>query len=248
VNRSQAKRILLAYRPGTADADDPEVRQALALARQDAELRTWLHDLAPVHEAIKERLQALPVPPTLRDEILARTRIVRPTPWWRQPGWIAAAAGVVLLLGLARVQFAPKPDDTFPVFRSRMVSAVLRQYSMDIVTNDLVAIRRFHSQRGAPSDYRLSPGLARLPLFGAGVLPWQEGVTSMICLNTPDEGVLFLFVLPQDEFAQPPPAVPQVLKVSKLMTASWSASGNCYLLAGSGGETSFRSDAGLSNR
>ncbi len=38
MNRDEAKTILLRYRPGTADADDPEIATALALARQDPEL------------------------------------------------------------------------------------------------------------------------------------------------------------------------------------------------------------------
>ena len=33
MNRDEAKTILLLYRPGTADADDPEFAAALALAK-----------------------------------------------------------------------------------------------------------------------------------------------------------------------------------------------------------------------
>ena len=35
MNRDEAKTILLLYRPGTADAGDPEISAALALAKQD---------------------------------------------------------------------------------------------------------------------------------------------------------------------------------------------------------------------
>ena len=38
MNRDEAKNILLLYRPGTADAEDPQIAEALALAEQT---RSW---------------------------------------------------------------------------------------------------------------------------------------------------------------------------------------------------------------
>ena len=43
MNRDEAKIILLLYRPGTADAGDPEVAEALTLAKNDPELTAPAH-------------------------------------------------------------------------------------------------------------------------------------------------------------------------------------------------------------
>ena len=42
MDKETAKRILLGYRPGTADASEPEILEALRLADSDPELNEWL--------------------------------------------------------------------------------------------------------------------------------------------------------------------------------------------------------------
>jgi hypothetical protein len=116
-----------------------------------------------------------------------------------------------------------------------MVRSVLRQYSMDLVTNDMTAIRQFLTGHQAPADYVLPPGLTSLPASGAGVLSWQGQRVAMVCLDSPDQGTLFLFVVDQSAVRPPPPRNPEYLQVSKLMTASWTRDGKTYVLAGSGG-------------
>ena len=44
MDKERAKFMLSAYRPGHEDQDDPEFAEALALAREDEELRRWLED------------------------------------------------------------------------------------------------------------------------------------------------------------------------------------------------------------
>ena len=38
MNHDEARQILLLYRPGTADAEDPQIAEALALAKREPEL------------------------------------------------------------------------------------------------------------------------------------------------------------------------------------------------------------------
>ena len=66
--------------------------------------------------------------------------------------------------------------------------------AMGIVTNDMAQIRRYLATNHAPSDYVLTAGLKRLPATGAGVLTWQSQPVSMVCLDSTDQGTLFLFV------------------------------------------------------
>ena len=77
MDKINAKRVLLSFRPETSDRNDPEVAQALALAREDAELRDWLHDQRAFHELLRHELRAVAVPPDLKEKIL-RERIIVP--------------------------------------------------------------------------------------------------------------------------------------------------------------------------
>ena len=52
MNSREAKEILLLYRPRTADANDPEFSEALALAKKDPELATWFEQHCTLQTAV----------------------------------------------------------------------------------------------------------------------------------------------------------------------------------------------------
>jgi hypothetical protein len=182
----------------------------------------------------------MPVPGGLREAILQRARKVERLPvpsWWQQPMVWSAAAAVMLFLGVALFWTGDESGASVEVFRSRMVSAVLRQYTMDIVTNDMGAVRSFLTTRQAPADYVLPEKLGRLPVSGAGVLSWQDGKVSMVCLDSPQRGTLFLFIV--DAAAVTTDAFPgrSFADVNQLMTVTWTNGGRTYVLAGQGGRS-----------
>jgi hypothetical protein len=234
VNREEAKRILELYRPGTADARDPEIAAAIELTRGDAEFQRWFEQHCVLQGALRRKFRDLPVSAARKASILAQRKIVRPEAWWRSPVWLAAAAAVVLLAGLASLWLRPRPTDRFADFRARMVSTALRvgTYQMSIVTNDMVPVRQFMAARGAPADYALTRGLGALPLTGGDVLQWRGHPVSMVCFDRGDKQMLYLFVLPRTAFTDPPPSAPVLAKVNKLQTASWTEGDKAYLLAG----------------
>jgi hypothetical protein len=233
VTAREAKAILLLYRPGTADAEEPEIGAALELARRDAELARWLEQHCAFQAALRARFRELPVPERLRNARPAGRKIIRPQPWWNHPVSLAAAAAVVLFLGLAPLFFKPDRPGSFTNFQSRMIGSALREYRMDVVTNDMRQVRAFIAAHGAPADYQVAPGLGRLQLTGGGLLRWRSNPVAMVCFDRGDNQMLFLFVLNRAAVKDPPPEqTPRVAKVRQLLTASWSQGDNTYLLAG----------------
>jgi uncharacterized membrane protein YbaN (DUF454 family) len=235
VNSLEAKTILLGWRPGHGDLRDAEVASALEQAKRDPALNEWLEQHAAFQRTVARSFQQIPVPADLRARILARPRNVVAGPWWRRPGWMAAAAAVVLLLGLAAWWFQPLPENSLSVFRSRMVKTVLRQYAMEIVTNDMAQVRAHLDNHRAPSNYVLPGKLGRQPVLGAGVLSFGAEKVSMVCLESVSQGTLFLFVVNRDALQGPVPDTAEFVQVSKLMTVTWNQGGLTYVLAGSGG-------------
>jgi hypothetical protein len=148
--------------------------------------------------------------------------------------WSAAAA-VLIFLGLLMFRQQPQAEDSFATFRSRMVQSVLRQYRMDIMTNDMGHIRQFLADRQAPANYTLPAGLARLPAMGAGVLSWQDRKVSMVCLDSGEKGTLFLFVVDKESVKRPPEGRVSA-KVKEMDTIAWTEAGEAYVLVGPGGK------------
>lgn len=235
MNSLEARQILLAWRPDRGDSHDPQVAEALTLVEKVPALKQWLEGHKAYQQTLARTFHDIPVPGDLRTRILAHSKIVRPALWWQRPAWLASAAAVLLLLSLAVWWLRPVSEYSLDTFRSRMVTTVLRQYSMDIVTNDMTQVRTFLAGSKAPSDYVLPDKLSRLPVAGAGVLSWRDQRVSMICLDSPTNGTLFLFVVESASLGQPPPTQHDFQQVNKLMTVSWTEGQRTYVLAGNGG-------------
>lgn len=235
----EAKNLLLLAPFGQEDPPDPRLAEALALAERDPELGEWLKRHRALQTATRRSLRGIPVPPDLRDKILAARNPARPAIWWRHPMLWSAAAMLMVLLGAGLWLSDGADKNNLRTFRSRMVGAVLRQYTMDIATNDMSRVRAYLASRNAPADYTLPDKLGRLPVSGGGVLSWQGQKVSMVCLDSLSQGTLFLFVVNDSSLDDGPRAAREFQQVNKLGTVSWNANGKTYVLAGSGGSAAL---------
>jgi len=135
----------------------------------------------------------------------------------------------VMYLGITI--FTERRPDRFADLSVSMVQTVLREYRMDITTNNGQVVRQHLQEKGAPADFVVPSGLQKIALKGAGRLRWRGYPVSMVCFERPDKEVLYLFVLDQNAVKDPPRDNPDVRPMNKLMTASWSSGKHIYLLA-----------------
>jgi hypothetical protein len=230
MTRDEAKQILLLYR-SRRDLEDPDIKAAFEQAQRDPELQRWFDQHCAAQRRIREHFSNLPVPPELRNAILAGRKIVRPV-FWRRPAWLAAAALVAILLGIGALWVRPSAFQRFDLYRSRIVSTVWREYRMDIVTNNLPAIQAYLAQSSAPTNYVVPPKLEQLGVTGGGRLKWGNEPVSMVCFDRGDQQMLFLFVVNRDALKGEPERRPQLQKINMFQTASWSDRTHLYILAG----------------
>ena len=231
-----AKQILALYRPGTADAQEPEMMQALSAVRLDPELQAWFDEHCRVQTALRDKFREIPVPVSLKGDILAHPTKLPGISWWRDPDWLPLAACIVLFIGLCislrSVWETKHIPDHFADFQSRMVRSAVREYHMDIATNDLTQVRQLLSAHGAPADFALPKSLAKLSLTGGGVLHWRNHPVAMMCFDRGDKQMLFLFVMNRSAVKDPPGTTPALDQVSTLAALGWSEADKTYVLAG----------------
>ena len=237
MSSEQAKEILALYRPGIDDPAEPEIAEALQLTRQDPELRRWFEQHSAVYAATRQKFQEIPVPGHLLDQILRSPK--RTIEWWHSPIVWAAAAAIVILIGVAFLLHAPNTGYSFAAFRSRMVRTAMRNYDMPLMTNDLTVIRTYLATNNAHGDYVLTPALAKLPGEGCVFFPWHSSTVSLVCLDGGEGRDVFLFVINRAALTDAP-ARPQIQTVGKLPTAGWSRGDKTYLLATKGDELFLR--------
>ena len=221
------------YRPGTADAEDSEIEQAMEVARQDPDLGRWFENHCQFQQSMRAKFSQIGAPEYLKLELLATQKIVPLRAWWQKPVWLAAAAAVILLLLF--LPFHPRTivPDRFANFREMMVSKASRNYSMDWETSDPARLRQLIGSKGAPADYQVPPELEKLKLTGGAALAWRSNPVSMICFDKGNKRMLFLFVMRNPGLkGGPQNDKPELAKVSSYLTATWRNGDESYLLVG----------------
>ena len=238
----EAKEVLLLFRPGRNDEADPQVAAALAQGQNDPELRRWFDEHCAFSQALQRKFGSLPVPRTLKGDILLGKNVVRgPAHWWsRHRTALAVAAAVVFFAIAASFWWQGKPQSSFADYRVRMVGSILREYRMDLFTNDMQQVRAFLQTKGAPSDYSVPAGLERTAVTGAGILSWHGEKVSMVCFDRGNKDMVFMFVSNKKNIGGTPRA-PELQPVFDLATASWTAGDKVYLVAASGKPDQLRS-------
>ncbi len=242
MNRNDAKQCLLIYRPGTRDADDPEIAAALRLLEKDPELSRWFEEHCARQNALRQKFQQLPVPAGLKEQIISEHAAAAKAVSWRQKiVGVVAAAAVVLLLGILAFVLLPpaKPrpvPNTLANYLSQMADDALHSSSLNVMTNS-AQINSYLARNQAPADYVLPAGLRKFAIRGCAVEPWQNFRASMICFRTGislppgQQGDLWLFVIDSAD-VQGASAItgPQYAQVDGLTTATWTRNGKLYVL------------------
>ena len=125
VNHDEAKTILMLYRPGTADAEDPQIAGALALAKREPELARWLEEHSARQETLRSKFRQITVPAGLKEQIISeqaaflerharREKIVA----------VAAVAAIVVSLIVLAPFWLPRratADNTLANYENQMV-------------------------------------------------------------------------------------------------------------------------------
>ena len=241
MNRDEAKSILLLYRHGTADADAPQIAEALALAERDPELKEWLVVHCARQFVVREKFRQIAAPAGLKEQIISEQAAQEN---WNRPQKkfaLAAVAAGLLLLTFGAFWFSQRTrDDTLAIYQNQMAGVALRGYAMDVVTNDPAAIRAYLAQNHAPAEFVIPASLKQATLTGCAVQGWQGVRVSMICFRTrqaaPDVATdLWLFVVDRASVKDSSAGtVAQFSQVNRLMTATWIQGDKLYFLGTTG--------------
>lgn len=245
----EAKEILLPYRHGTSDADDPQIAEALALAKQDPVLAQWLEAHCARQFVLSEKLRRITPPEGLLQQIVSEHNAARKRSIFeRNPAATALACALVLLICLL---VAANPTDWWRHFQGsdrrlvayqkRMADIALNPYTMAVAANDSDHIRAYLKQNNAPSDFALNETLKQTPMTGCAIEDWQGAKVSMLCFHSgpsgknPGTSDLWLFVANRNSISDLPAAArPQLNHIDSLTIATWVDGDRVYMLARQG--------------
>jgi hypothetical protein len=184
----------------------------------------------------------------LKEQIISEQAAQEKIISWRPNAVLAVAAVVVALVVLAPFWFQHHGNkETFAIYRSRMAGIALRDYIMDLATNNPAQVRAYLAQNHAPADYVLPMPLEKTAVTGCAIEGWQGAKVSMICFRTGkplppgQQSDLWLFVIDRSTVKNAPPmGSRQFVQVNKLMTVTWTEGDKLYVLGTAGDEQTLR--------
>jgi hypothetical protein len=234
MNNQEAKLILQAYRPGGQDASDPLFAEALEQSRRDPELQKWFAEENALDTRLQTRLQtAIAVPRGLKSDLLALRKTVRPTPWWFQPMKLAAAAAIVLCLGLAIFFLLPQKPAPLASFQQTMAGySMQEQGHVAFESHDIAKIDQWFQGNGGQTNFDLPAMLQSGAPQGCRLVDWNSHKAMMICFMLNGKH-MDLFVMDRSSLpGLPENGAPQFAKAGSLMTVTWTKGQKVYLLTG----------------
>lgn len=233
MTRETAKFILRACRVDGQDQSDPQFAEALDMLKRDPELARWFAEEQAVDTRLARSFGSFPVPPDLKTQLLAARSVIVVPVWQRRPVWLAAAAAIVVLLGIVLLPRALRPG---PALASSQPAELLRLAEQGPHVNVMAAsfpeIQQWLRARQQPAELALSEQLKGQRYEGCRILEWQGRRVTMMCLGLEGKHV-DLFVLDAGQLpGLPADGQPQFARVGDVNTAAWTRGGQTYLLAG----------------
>jgi uncharacterized membrane protein YbaN (DUF454 family) len=232
MDEQDARLILQACRPG-ADADDPQVAEALEEVARNPKLARWFAEEQAFDRAIAAHLEAVPAPLGLKTRILANAAPPAESRQWSWAARLAAVAALLFLLAQIISLFrASAPASTvIPDYAREMVSFIRLVPPLEMESHDLDAIKRWLAKKdAAPMD--VPPQLAALKPVGCRVLSFRGQKVALICFQRSEDRLAHLFVV--DRAAMPkmkPGAKPVFVDAGGWTTASWAENDRVYMIA-----------------
>lgn len=251
MDRQHAQRVLLTYRLGENAPPGSELAEALALADGDEQLSAWLEAQLRADRVLRSSLRSVPVPPGLRDAILAGRPPIA-VRWTRRPvTWMSLAALIAVVVGISFLKNGPTtpssslagptaPSLPGAAFREQMAAFLAEgRYSLQAQSTSLRELREFIGNHGGVRDPAVPGPVAGLNSYGCQVLKWEGHTATLICFTSPRLGFVHFIVM------EAPPSQgigeqPVLAQSNGWNTAVWGRGGRTYFLCAQGSDADLR--------
>jgi len=232
VNNQEAKFILSAYRPGGEDACTTHFAAALEQVSRDPVLAAWFSNQRALDMATSDALCSIPVPDDLRTNILAGAKISRRGLWPLRPVFLAMAATLMLLAGVAGFWMHQSALDSWQkdalAFLPNLGNG---QSHFDHEAIDSRALQQWLQEQHAPAADVMPAALEALPALGCKTISSNGKPVSITCFRMPGGELVHLIVTDASGLKRPLPQQPRFVRQNEWMTASWTQNGQALMLA-----------------
>ena len=242
MNTQQAKFILQGYRPNGADAGDATFAEALEQARHDHVLSEWLAREQAFDLVISAKLGEIRPPAGLREAILAGARLTAAEnpakAWWRNPAWLAMAAGVAVLFSVSLALW-PKAAGADTALVDFVVADARHPERHGGRGEETQALKAVLDQPATRLSHGLATDVAALSASGCRTLHFNGRDLIEVCFQR--NGAWFhCYIGRRADFSSLAMAAdPAFTERSGLTSAAWADAGHLYVVVSESGRAAL---------
>jgi len=230
----RAKFLLQGGPPRAGDREDPAFVEALAEAEADPALGDWTRRQQHLTDALAGKLNEIAVPAYLKNHLLAGGFVSQRTHRFRRRSWLAAAASLAILVGLATWQWISTPvvqPIGFAALRADLCDFLAGDFQLEVQSPLLERLQEHLGAEHQFTNYAVPAALAGQRGVGCRMIDWQGRQVALICFTSNGQLVHF-FITPRSTW--PDEELPLAYtheQVEEWATAGWVDDLNVYLVA-----------------
>ena len=239
MNKHEAQLLLAVCQPEYADAEDREMATAMDIMRADPELALWFAESQALDAAIASRIASVPVPASLKADILAGARVARRKSFW-QSGWTwVAVAAAIAFMAFLYSPLSPNKHEvaTLGEYRTDVAAAFASMnangFKPTLGVKDMADVAKYVETLHAPLGNASQPGgLAAVKPLACRVIEWRGQKVSIICVGRNDLEA-HVFVVDRSVIRNNGDVdIKAIAKSSDYPVAAWEDDKHAYVMVG----------------
>ena len=227
----EAKFILEARRPDGSDDADPQMAEALAVAKNDPEMRRWLAEQEEFDMAIAGKLSGVSAPVRLRERIVVGRRVGRGRSWLSIRRALPLAAAIALLASIGAFWLRSPGGNTVVAFGVHAEKFIHGKWDhrFDLPESDLGRIGDWVAKQDGPAPVDVPSGVSGSKMYGCKLYEWNGHKATLVCFSAADGGTIHLVVTRREAISNPPGASPVHFSHGEFNMAAWSRGDRVYV-------------------
>lgn len=252
MDKQELKMRLAACRPSGHDNGDAVIREALEQLPDDPEMAVWFAKSQALDSAIARQLGGTEPPVGLRERILAGQNVGTRRQEWHRAFLVAAAvvlAGVAVFTMERQAASSSRGQGSPAVaslreYRDDVASALIEMhkhgFDLDHSDSDVVKVKAWLTEHGAPGDAALRAGLNEALSYGCKIIDWRGRKVALMCFGKNDDEV-HLFVVNREAIRDLGDLESgRIERVHGLQVIAWQDEQRAYVMVGDSEKTELK--------
>ena len=173
MNTKEAEFLLAGLRSEDRVVDDPQLAEALDLAKSDPELKQWVKEQQELDQVISENLRDIALPADLLPSIMAGTKMTQTRRKQPHPIKTVALMAALLAILIALISVYQVQSGSISDFSTAMIDEIEQLDSFEYLSSNQDEIRDWLEAHSGSSQFQVPTGMEGFDTAECHLFEWK---------------------------------------------------------------------------